>query len=236
YLASHQFAAAVNDLEPALRVAPSIEDKKMREQALSALHFYAAVGYSGMNQDKEARAHLREFFVLSPNASHVDAQKYDRHFVSLFNSMIPSRQDNGDTFAMYYPGFRASAVASHDRTPPGTWGDIPVLEILASPTEKKEWNSLRSIDDHARFIADFWKRRDPTPETPENEFRDIFEQRVAFADGTFAAAELRGSVTDRGKVFILLGEPAFVRRRPIKREDQIGNNRVWIASDAIING
>src|SRR5262249_35853198 len=127
--------------------------------------------------------------------------------------------------------------ASHVAAPPSGWGGFPVIELLASPDEKRQWHAAEaSTAESTRFIADFWKRRAPTADTPENEFPDPFENRVAFADQAFATLETRGSVTDRGKVFVLLGEPAFVRRRPIKREDQIGNNRVWIASDAIING
>jgi hypothetical protein len=59
---------------------------------------------------------------------------------------------------------------------------------------------------------------------------------VAFADTVFSTTEVRGSVSDRGKVFVLLGTPSFVRRRPISREDLTGHNRIWIATDAIING
>ena len=236
HLAKGEFAAAVNLLEPTLRVAPSISDDKMRDQALAAMHFYAAVGYAGMNQDREARAHLREFFALTPKANHVDERKYDRHFVTIFNSMLPVREEDSDSFSMYYPGFRAHAASlAREAAIPG-WGGNPVLELLASSAEKRQWNALQTPEQKEHFIAEFWQRRDPNPVTPENEFRNAFEQRVGFADEMFGTTELRGAVTDRGKVFVLLGVPSFVRRRPIKAEDMTGRNRVWIASDAIING
>ena len=239
YIARHEYAAAVNELEPALRVAPSIADQKMRDQASAAMHFYAAVAYAGMNQDKEARSHLREFFVLSPGTNHVDAAKYDRHFVVLFDGELPKRAEERDTFAMYYPGFaEGRGAAPLFQTPEGSFGDSPVLELLATPAEKKEWHALQdaSVEARTKFVTDFWQRRDTNPQTPENEFRTAFDRRVAFADEVFGVSDMRGSLSDRGKVFVLLGVPSFVRRRPIKQEDQEGFNRVWAASDAIING
>ena len=238
HIAKGEFAAAVNLLEPTLRVAPSISDDKMRDQALAAMHFYAAVGYAGMNQDREARAHLREFFALTPKASHVDERKYDRHFVTIFNSMLPVREEDRDSFSMYYPGYRAHAASlAREVVLPG-WGGNPVLELLASSAEKRQWNALQTEQEKARFIADFWQRRDPNPATPENEFRNAFEQRVAFADDAFGTREQRGATSDRGKVFILLGVPSFVRRRSIGSDDMTGPNRVWVdpTSNGLING
>ena len=55
----------------------------------------------------------------------------------------------------------------------------------------------------------------PRPETPENETRIEFERRVAFADSRFAQDETRGSVTDRGMVFVLLGPPTWIGRKPL---------------------
>src|SRR5262249_51742729 len=68
----------------------------------------------------------------------------------------------------------------------------------------------------SEFVTAFWKARDPRPETPENEFREEFEKRAAFADDHFTESEIRGSVTDRGMIFLLLGPPTYVGRRPIK--------------------
>ena len=61
----------------------------------------------------------------------------------------------------------------------------------------------------------FWKVRDPKPETLQNEFRQEFEKRVAFADAQFTRGETKGSSTDRGMVFILLGPPTYIGRKPL---------------------
>jgi GWxTD domain-containing protein len=68
----------------------------------------------------------------------------------------------------------------------------------------------------SEFVTAFWRARDPRPETAENEFREEFEKRVAFADSHFTEDEIRGSLTDRGMVFLLLGPPTYIGRRPIR--------------------
>src|SRR5258708_25593178 len=73
-----------------------------------------------------------------------------------------------------------------------------------------EVNALRvaKTDEEAQRVIDlFWARRDPTPGTPRNEFREEFESRVAIADQDFKFRGKRGSLTDLGRVFIILGPP-----------------------------
>ena len=70
----------------------------------------------------------------------------------------------------------------------------------------------------------FWKDRDPKPETASNEFKDEFDRRVAFADSRFTQAETRGSMTDRGMVFLLLGPPTYVGRKPLTAGDDANDS------------
>ncbi|HJQ39546.1 MAG TPA: GWxTD domain-containing protein, partial [Thermoanaerobaculia bacterium] len=58
-----------------------------------------------------------------------------------------------------------------------------------------------------KFIALFWARRDPTPQTARNEFREEFENRVRAADTSFKARSQRGALTERGRALILYGAP-----------------------------
>ncbi|UCH93909.1 MAG: GWxTD domain-containing protein [Candidatus Aminicenantes bacterium] len=66
-------------------------------------------------------------------------------------------------------------------------------------------------DNEAResFIEDFWKKRDPTPGTEENENRMEFERRVEYVERWFKerVGKGRGWDSDRGKVYLLLGDP-----------------------------
>lgn len=79
--------------------------------------------------------------------------------------------------------------------------------FLLTDDEEKAWKKLSSDDEAIAFIDLFWARRDPTPGTKRNEFREEFANRVRFADGSFAEKRTRGALTDRGQVYILLGPP-----------------------------
>ncbi|HJT17407.1 MAG TPA: GWxTD domain-containing protein, partial [Thermoanaerobaculia bacterium] len=91
------------------------------------------------------------------------------------------------------------------------WAQGPV-KYLMTKDEQAQWNALKSDADADQFIALFWARRDPTPSTPENEFKEAFDQRVAYADQHFGTAREKGSMTDRGRILILFGPPTRALR------------------------
>jgi GWxTD domain-containing protein len=229
HIAARRYVDAVNALKGAMEAADQLTGEE-RKQALAAVHFYLAVGYSGSGDDLNAVKHIEELLHLSPNARITAPSKYEAHFVELFNS-VSHRLSAPDTFDALYPGFWTSSPQTPRGVEPIPSVDTPALPILGSQDEKREWSTLMTASERQRFLEDFWKRRDPNHSSPENEFRDTFNRRVAFADQAFASQEQRGSFTDRGKVFVLLGPPTFARRRPITNRD-----RIWIAEAATING
>lgn len=79
---------------------------------------------------------------------------------------------------------------------------------------QKELDTYRSLDPEGkrRFILDFWRRRDPTPGTPANEFALEHFQRMSYADAHLREGRTKGSDTDRGRVYILYGPPAEVEK------------------------
>lgn len=86
------------------------------------------------------------------------------------------------------------------------WADGPV-RYLMSYEEESKLLELKTPDEYARFITEFWRRRDPSPGTFENEYRRMFWARVSEANRRFRSSTTPGWKTDRGKIFILLGEP-----------------------------
>ena len=87
------------------------------------------------------------------------------------------------------------------------WREGPVRYLL-SQDEDVAFRALDSQQERERYIKRFWAARDPDPSTPGNPFRDLFYRRVAEAnERTFAASTKPGWLTDRGKVFIILGPP-----------------------------
>lgn len=86
------------------------------------------------------------------------------------------------------------------------WAEGPEKWIM-TPEEQKAWKAVKTDEQAIDFIDLFWVRRDPTPLTAKNEFRDEFSARVRFSDVKFADRGRRGALTDRGRVFIVLGNP-----------------------------
>jgi GWxTD domain-containing protein len=91
------------------------------------------------------------------------------------------------------------------------WANGPVKWIMTAE-ETAKWKSVKKDADAKAFIDLFWARRDPTPATPENEFKADFDRRVEYANAQFGQARKKGALTDRGRVFIVLGPPYSVSR------------------------
>ncbi|MGH9459401.1 MAG: GWxTD domain-containing protein [Thermoanaerobaculia bacterium] len=91
------------------------------------------------------------------------------------------------------------------------WAESPA-GVLLTDAEKRAWKKVRNDDAAEEFVALFWARRDPTPGTPANELKQLFESRVEYADATFGEGRDRGATTARGQAFILLGAPTRLRR------------------------
>ena len=91
-------------------------------------------------------------------------------------------------------------------------GDV---SIIISDEERKTYQQLTSDEQRQKFIISFWLRRDPTPGTPANEFKEEYDRRVAYANKLFSTASgIPGSQTERGKMYILNGPPDEIVSHP----------------------
>jgi GWxTD domain-containing protein len=92
------------------------------------------------------------------------------------------------------------------------WLDEEVVYII-SPLEKDVFLKLKTDGERDLFIDAFWKHRDPNPDSPENEFRTEHERRIEHANRFFGRdTPVPGWKTDRGRIYILLGEPGEIQR------------------------
>ncbi|MDP9192041.1 MAG: GWxTD domain-containing protein [Acidobacteriota bacterium] len=85
-------------------------------------------------------------------------------------------------------------------------------QYLLTKDEQKQWRSVTTDEQAKAFIDLFWARRDPSPGTARNEFHDGIVERIRHADESYATAQLRGSATDRGKVYIIMGPPTVLKK------------------------
>lgn len=92
------------------------------------------------------------------------------------------------------------------------WLDEEVPYII-SENERDVFKSLRTDEERENFIKTFWKRRDPTPDTPVNEYREEHHRRLAYADKNYFEGRA-GWRTDRGRVYIMFGPPDLMETNP----------------------
>ncbi len=90
-------------------------------------------------------------------------------------------------------------------TPYKKWLNEDVGYII-SDEEKQAWKRLATDDERQQFIEQFWLRRDPTPDTEENEFKEEHYRRIAYANERYASG-IPGWKTDRGRIYIMYGPP-----------------------------
>ena len=94
------------------------------------------------------------------------------------------------------------------------------VRLIMTGEEKEIYKILRDRESKAEFIEEFWKIRDPDPATDENENKLEFEERIRFANEWFdkykssgkgrrkqAEGKSRGWVTERGRIYVILGPP-----------------------------
>ena len=99
-----------------------------------------------------------------------------------------------------------------------TWLDQDVRWIITD-TELQAFKHLTNDEEREQFIENFWQRRNTSPDSPENEYRDEIYARIAYANEHFAAGK-PGWMTDRGHIYIAYGKPDDIDSHPSGGEYQ----------------
>lgn len=87
-----------------------------------------------------------------------------------------------------------------------------VVPYIITDVEKEIFVNLPNEVERGKFIENFWKKRDPNPQTPENEFKEDYYRRIALANKFFGSGGIQGWRTDRGRIYIILGPPNEIQR------------------------
>ncbi len=94
------------------------------------------------------------------------------------------------------------------------WFDQDVVYIIGDD-EAAAFKRLATDDERYQFIEQFWSRRDSSPDTIENDFRDEHYRRIAYANGRFSTASGKpGWRTDRGHMYVVYGPPDEIESHP----------------------
>jgi GWxTD domain-containing protein len=92
------------------------------------------------------------------------------------------------------------------------WLNEDVVWIITDQ-ERAAFKQLTNDEERDNFIEAFWQRRDPTPDTEENEYKEEHYRRIAYANEHFAAG-IPGWKTDRGRIYIMYGPPDEIDSHP----------------------
>jgi GWxTD domain-containing protein len=92
------------------------------------------------------------------------------------------------------------------------WLDEDVRWIIADD-ERKAFMQLSNDEERDKFIEAFWDRRNPNPDSEDNEFKDEHYRRIEYANEHFAAG-IPGWKTDRGRIYIVFGPPDEIESHP----------------------
>ena len=90
---------------------------------------------------------------------------------------------------------------------------LKLTRYIIRPEEKNVFMQLTNDRERDVFIETFWKQRDPTPGTPENEYKEEHIKRFNYANSYFRRSSAReGWMTDMGRFHIILGPPVSIER------------------------
>ncbi|MEO8649543.1 MAG: GWxTD domain-containing protein [Acidobacteriota bacterium] len=92
------------------------------------------------------------------------------------------------------------------------WLSTDVAYIITKD-EKKAFQALATDEERENFIENFWRRRDPNPDTEENEYREEYYERIAYSNEHFTSG-IPGWKTDRGRIYIAWGKPDSIESHP----------------------
>jgi GWxTD domain-containing protein len=129
------------------------------------------------------------------------------------SAQSPSDQDQDPLKRSIKPEQQKKAILEKESGYYKKWVNEDVRWIITDE-ELSAWKKLTTNAERDAFIEAFWQRRDPTPDTVENEYKEDHYRRIAYANEHFAAG-VPGWRTDRGRMYIMYGKPDSIDSHPM---------------------
>ena len=107
---------------------------------------------------------------------------------------------------------REHALEKELASPYKKWLEEDVVYII-TPEERSAFLKLQTNEEREQFIEQFWLRRNPDPDSPENTFKEEHYRRIAYTNEHYASG-IPGWKTDRGRIYIMWGPPDEVESHP----------------------
>jgi GWxTD domain-containing protein len=196
--------------------APGFEAARAKLEPIIA--FYQGANLAALGKKEDARLQFEKYLAAAPNAR-LDPAMFPKPVIEVFNYVrekapppdTPASVDTGiaKEYARFFPEERDGPTAVPDER----WAE-GAFRYFMTKEEKAAWRALQSTAERVEFVHRFWQRRNPAQ-------KDEIERRLRFADLRFRQDEKRGSETDRGLVFVLLGPPSYVGQSPLRPDDDL---------------
>ncbi len=107
---------------------------------------------------------------------------------------------------------KEAALKKELETPWKKWLNEDVTYIITDE-ERKAFKQMNTDEEREQFVEQFWLRRDPTPDTVENEYKEEHYRRIAYANEHYASG-IPGWKADRGRIYITFGPPDEIDSHP----------------------
>src|SRR2546425_1293674 len=107
---------------------------------------------------------------------------------------------------------RQKAIQKEMESPYKKWLQEEVPYVITDE-ERREFNKLSTDEEREQFIEQFWERRNPNPGSPENEFKEEYYRRIAYANEHYASG-IPGWKADRGRIYIMYGPADEIESHP----------------------
>ena len=125
----------------------------------------------------------------------------------------------------------AGALAGPEKLSPELQAWFEDVSPILTRTERAVFQKLQTNAEREKFVRFFWRMRDPLPDTTANEFQKEYEERVRFADQNFGRySPKRGSQTDRGYYYLVLGPP--LERHFFTTQSEVWPLELWFYKGA----
>jgi len=96
--------------------------------------------------------------------------------------------------------------------------EFAYVTYIALQPEKDQYEKMDDLAGKRKLMFDFWKKRDPNPLTPQNEFKKEYFERIKYANSSLKFDFTKGWKTDRGRVYITYGKPDDVESFPFEAD------------------
>lgn len=155
------------------------------------------------------------FLVASKQAAAADAQQQDA--VPSVSKSAPQeeRPDPLKRRLSDRERLQQQKYLKNELKPDGTWKKWLEQDVvwIITDQERQAFNQLKNDEERENFVENFWLRRNPNPDSPDNEYKDEHYRRIAYANEHFAAGK-PGWKTDRGHIYIAFGKPDSIDSHP----------------------